>query len=76
MSVCCVVLRSHVFVTAPYVAPYAVQWFLTDCRTAAGPDSGSAVFTLATTDGCCWFSLMDPYVAGSASSVVHVHRIN
>lgn len=44
--------------------------FLTGCRTATGPVSGSAVFTPATTDGSCWFSLMDPSAAGSASSVV------
>lgn len=68
--VICVVLRSHVFLTAPYVAPYGVQGFLNGCRTATGPVSGSAVFTPATTDGRCWFSLMDPYAAGSASSVV------
>lgn len=45
-------------------------FFLTGCRTATGPVSGSAVFTPATTDGSCWFSLMDPSAAGSASSVV------
>lgn len=58
------------FLTAPYVAPCGVQRFLTGCRTATGPVSGSAVFTPATTDGSCWFSLMDPYAAGPASSVV------
>lgn len=63
-------LRSHVFLTAPYVAPYGVQGFLNGRGTATGPVSGSAVFTPATTDGRCWFSLMDPYAAGSASSVV------
>lgn len=45
-------------------------FFLTGCRTATGPVSGSAVFTPATTDGSCWLSLMDPSAAGSASSVV------
>lgn len=66
-----VLLCSHM-TPAPYAAPYGVQRFLTGCRTATGPISGSAVFTLATTDGCCWFSLMDPYVAASVSSVVFI----